>query len=351
MRLISLITILLTIGCSVKTPEPEAVEEIVLPGGKKSKWPEKLSAFGFFRKPLNELQPEKGVVSYEINAPLFSDYAFKKRFVRVPENMPAAFNPGETMDFQDGTILIKNFYYPTDFRKPEEERKIIETRLLVREASQWEALTYLWSEDQEEAYFTSSGAKVKATWIDDSGLKQTIDYLVPNQNQCKSCHQQKGKLLPIGPTARQLNITEEGSSQLLRLVNQGVLDSAPNPETIPALANYHNLSESTERRARAWLEGNCAHCHRPEGPGKTSGLHLMAEVRQPLALGIGKAPVAAGKGSGGLQYDILPGRPESSILLYRILSTDPGVMMPELGRTMVDREGAALIEQWIREMK
>ncbi|MBM3177495.1 MAG: hypothetical protein FJZ78_05760 [Bacteroidetes bacterium] len=351
MRLLFLLTLLMIAGCSVKTPEPEAIEEIVLAGGKASKWPEKLSSFGFFQKPLQALRPEKGVVAYQINAPLFSDYAFKKRFVKVPTNEPATFNERETMDFKEGTILIKNFYYPADFRKPEGKRRIIETRLLVREASQWEALTYLWTEDQEEAYFTSSGATVKATWIDDSGLKQSVDYLVPNQNQCKSCHQQKGKLVPIGPTARQLNMTEEGGQQLLRLVNQGVLDSVPNPETIPALANYHNLTESTERRARAWLEGNCAHCHRPEGPGKTSGLHLMAEVHKPLALGIGKAPVAAGKGSGGLQYDVLPGRPESSILLYRILSTDPGVMMPELGRTIVDREGAALIEQWIREMR
>lgn len=351
MRLFFLISIFLTIGCSVKTTEPEAIEEIVLPGGKQSRWPEKLSAFGFFRKPLNELQPVKGVVPYEINAPLFSDYAFKKRFVKVLENKPAAYSPSETMDFQDGTILIKNFYYPADFRKPEEDRRIIETRLLIRDGSQWEALTYLWSDNQQDASYTTSGAIVKTEWIDESGLKQSIDYLVPNQNQCKSCHQQNGNLVPIGPSARQLNMDEDRGSQLLRLVKEGVIDSVPKPETIPTLARYLNLTESTERRARAWLEGNCAHCHRPEGPGKTSGLHLMAAVHQPLVLGIGKAPVAAGKGSGGLPYDILPGKPESSILLYRISSTDPGVMMPELGRTVVDREGVALIEQWIREMK
>jgi hypothetical protein len=31
-------------------------------------------------------------------------------------------------------------------------------------------------------------------------------------------------------------------------------------------------------------------------------------------------------------------------------STDPGVMMPELGRQLVDERGVALIRQWIAEM-
>ena len=58
-------------------------------------------------------------------------------------------------------------------------------------------------------------------------------------------------------------------------------------------------------------------------------------------------PVAAGRGSGHLRYDIVPGKPNQSILVYRFDSTDPAVMMPELGRTMVHKEGLELIRQWI----
>ncbi len=133
-----------------------------------------------------------------------------------------------------------------------------------------------------------------------------------------------------------------------RLVDLEVLNQVPDLNTIVYLANYEKDDEPLDRRARAWLEGNCAHCHRPGGPGKTSGLHLDADVSDPLHLGIGKAPVAAGKGSGGLRFDIVPGKPEESILFYRILSNDPGVMMPELGRTTVHKEGVDLIEQWIK---
>ena len=63
-----------------------------------------------------------------------------------------------------------------------------------------------------------------------------------------------------------------------------------------------------------------------------------------------KAPVATGRGSGGLQYDIVPGQPDASILVYRMISTEPEIRMPELGRNLVHDEGVALIREWITAM-
>jgi len=63
-----------------------------------------------------------------------------------------------------------------------------------------------------------------------------------------------------------------------------------------------------------------------------------------------KPPVAAGRGSGGFDYDIVPGDPDHSILLYRLDSTDPGIMMPELGRSTIDQEGVALIRAYIEAL-
>ena len=37
-------------------------------------------------------------------------------------------------------------------------------------------------------------------------------------------------------------------------------------------------------------------------------------------------------------------------MIYRFESTDPGIMMPELGRTMVHKEGLELIRNWIESM-
>jgi hypothetical protein len=70
-----------------------------------------------------------------------------------------------------------------------------------------------------------------------------------------------------------------------------------------------------------------------------------------LHLGLCKPPVAAGAGTGGRSHDIAPGKPDDSIMLYRLNSAEPGVMMPELGRGSVHREGVALIREWIAAMQ
>ena len=82
-----------------------------------------------------------------------------------------------------------------------------------------------------------------------------------------------------------------------------------------------------------------------------SGLNLDLEESRPAALGVGKRPVAAGRGSGGLEVAIAPGQPDQSILLHRMKSTEPGVMMPELGRSVVHDEGVARIADYIRRLR
>jgi hypothetical protein len=88
-------------------------------------------------------------------------------------------------------------------------------------------------------------------------------------------------------------------------------------------------SGSVNDRARLWLDINCAHCHQHNGPASTSGLFLGSAETDLLKIGVRKTPVAAGRGSGDLQFGILPGQPDKSILVYRMESKDPGVMMPD----------------------
>ena len=57
--------------------------------------------------------------------------------------------------------------------------------------------------------------------------------------------------------------------------------------------------------------------------------------------------MAVGRGSGDRPYDIFPGRPDDSILVYRMEHDDPAIMMPELGRAMAHDEGVALIRTWV----
>lgn len=310
-----------------------------------------LSEFGFFEAPLNQLIPTARVQPYELNSSLFTDYAFKKRFIYLPDGSQINYHPTEALEFPKGTIIIKNFYYPADFSKPDENWKIIETRLLIHEANGWTAYPYVWNNEQTDAKIHVSGKTERVSWLDESGGKREVKYSVPSMPQCMSCHDKGGKTVPIGPTARQLNrMDEHGHNQLVQLADMGWLKSLPKVETIPKLADYTDEAMPLSDRARAYLEINCAHCHNPAGPAKNSALNLMAHVVEGAAIGIGKTPIAAGRGSGGLKYDIVRGKAEESILWYRMNSDEPGIMMPELGRKLKHEEGVTLIREWINNL-
>ena len=345
--------LLLLIGCQQKKEPVIVVEKESFGAELSSLGNPTLSSYNFFTGELKNLKPAEGVVHYELNSPLFSDYAYKKRFIKFPAGTFTTYNADDVFDFPEGTILIKNFYYPADFRKPEENIRILETRLLVLENGNWKTLSYIWNEEQTEANLEVAGKTIDVSWTHFDGLKKQLLYSVPDVNQCKGCHLRGEKIMPIGSTARQLNgaIRGQSKNQLMQLAELGLLHDLPSLNSVPALADYDDERAELNLRARAWLEVNCAHCHRSDGPAKTSGLFLLASVSNPYELGIGKAPVAAGRGSGGLNFDIVPGSPEASILFYRINSTDPGVMMPELGKKLIHEEGVDLIRQWIAGLK
>lgn len=349
MKVFLIIGLVCLLGCQKrKAPEVVLAEEVAH-SDLSMLGNETLSSYGFFDGELKNLKPAEDVIAYTINSPLFSDYAFKKRFVKIPVGMKAQYDGEEVFHFPEGAVLIKNFYYPADFRNPEENIRLLETRLLILKNGVWTALPYVWNEEQNEAYLDVAGRNIRVSWTHDDGVIRQIDYSVPDINQCRSCHLKGEKVMPIGPSARQLNCGQP-LNQLIAWEKQGILSGLPDLQTVPELASYENEAEPLAGRARAWLEVNCAHCHRPDGQAKTSGLHLMANVMSPRAIGIGKAPVAAGKGSGGRLFSIVPSRPDESILLYRIESTDPGIMMPEMGRRSVHAEGVELVRRWIQEM-
>ncbi len=316
---------------------------------------ENLSEYGFFQgKPADQL-PADGVIPYRLNTPLFSDYAEKLRFVKLPTATTVAYNPDRVLDFPVGTVIIKTFFYPQDMRHPKAGRRLLETRLLVREDTGWKALEYIWKDDQTDAYLEVAGETKEVSWVHTDGRKRTIQYTMPNLNQCKGCHNRNEQLQPIGPSARQLNGSFDDSGKENQLINwqkAGILTGLPSLSEVPKTPVWDNSADgSLDTRARAWLDINCAHCHNHDGPAKTSGLMLSYNETDLTKLGIMKAPVAAGRGSGGRLFSIVPGQPEKSILLYRMESTDPGEMMPELGRKTTHTEGVALVREWIKAMK
>ena len=313
-----------------------------------------LDAYRLFTDPGGR-SPNAGLTPYTLNTPLFSDYAEKSRFVFLPPGTKAQYRPTGAFEFPVGTTLVKTFAYPADFRRPGDKVRYLETRLLIRKAGGWTAQAYVWNEDQTKAVLKRAGARLDVQFVDAHGQARRIDYAVPNANQCKECHSLAGELTPIGPKARNLNGDQAYAggreNQLAHWTKAGLLSGAPAPASAPRTAVWDDAAEPLQARARAYLDANCAHCHNAAGMASNSGLNLDLEESRPAALGVGKRPVAAGRGSGGLEVAIAPGQPDQSILLHRMKSTEPGVMMPELGRSVVHDEGVALIADYIRSLR
>ncbi len=288
-------------------------------------------------------RPAPGVVPYTLNTPLFSDGAEKARFVWLPPGRRADYRASGALAFPVGTVLVKRFAFPADARAPGINLTPIETRLLIHRPAGWVALSYV--EEDGQAVLKRAGKRVAVSQIGADGKPMTIDYAVPNQNQCKTCHQSGEAITPIGPTPGNLN----DGKQLLQWQTSGRLAGLP-VAGVPRLARWDDAAETLEARARAYLAVNCGHCHNRAGFASNSGLWLDPGEADPAHLGINKRPVAAGRGSGGFSFSIAPGQPDQSILLHRMLSSEPGIMMPQFGRSLIHGEGVALIRNWIAAM-
>jgi len=342
--------------------------------------PVKLSAWRLLLQERSVLRTADDVQPYFLASSLFTDYAQKLRTLTLPQGHSVAVTAEGKMQFPFGTIISKTFYYSKlkssagtidGFVKVAEnfdgvsENKaeldldrvfLVETRLLVRRTDGWHALPYVWDKDQKDATLRIAGTLLPVE-LQTDGQVYSFVYVVPNQNQCAGCHaldHASKQLEPIGPHARHINRRYPGSpyNQLSRWQVRGWLSETAYQAALgyPRNPDWQDDSVPLETRARSYLDINCGHCHSKTGPADTSGLFLETSVTDPLRWGLCKAPVAAGQGTGGNQFSVVPGQPGASILAYRMTSLDPGVMMPELGRSLVHREGLSLIRDWIQSM-
>ncbi|MBK8251105.1 MAG: hypothetical protein IPK82_00350 [Polyangiaceae bacterium] len=315
---------------------------------------EKLSEYCFFEGEMKNLTPAYGVVEFQVAAPLWSDHAEKQRLIKLPAEGKIHFTPDENWEYPVGTILVKTFSFRDDFRDSTSPRHTLETRLLILGEAGWSSEIYRWNDEQTDAARMIAGERVDVTYIDEDGVSNSEEYIVPNQNQCKSCHERNDKQTFLGPFTQQLNrtvtVNGEAKNQLTHLAELGLFDSDFSvDESLPAFADPFG-DAPVDERARAYLHANCSHCHRPGGGGGPSGLVLLEWEKTPLKNGICKESAAAGQGTGGHTFDIVPGAPDESIIVFRMSSTDPDIKMPELPNRVPDKKGVALIKEWIGAM-
>jgi uncharacterized repeat protein (TIGR03806 family) len=325
-------------------------------GADVGAFPASLSAYCMVSIEDGQVVPKDGVVPYDLNTQLFSDYATKYRTVWLPPGTSITYAASGRFELPVGSVLTKSFGFAADVRSATSPVSWVETRVMVRGPGGWKGTSYIWDAAHGDAQISVGGEIAEPTFIGTEGQTEQPNYLIPSQSQCHKCHDDSGVMYTLGPSAEQLNrvyaYAGGSENELAHWSKVGILEGAPAPAGAPVLPVWNDpTTGDVNARARAYLQANCAYCHDGDGgEARTSNLILTGDETDPHALGVCKTPVAAGRGAQGEQFDVVPGHPEESILIYRVTQTEPSIAMPELGRSLEHIEGVALLSDWVTQL-
>ena len=310
---------------------------------------ESLSEYNFFQGEIKNLVPVYGVLPYELINPLFTDYSDKNRFLWMPQGQSAYYiTDSDVFNFPVGTILIKNFAY--NGVAPENERKNIETRLMIKKDEGWIFANYIWSDDQMEAIYNLDGANVEIEWTENA-VTNIVNYRIPSASECITCHKVYDTSIPNGVKPKNINKTlnygDQNINQIQKWIDYGYLESAP--ANIETMTDWSDPSNSLELRLRSYIDINCAHCHSDNTHCEYRPIRLDFDSTQDLVnLGLCLPPDT--ELGNGTDLIVNPGNFMRSVLHFRMATVEEEYRMPLLGRTIVHQEAVALVEEWIMSL-
>lgn len=312
----------------------------------------KLSDYKFFAGEIKKQLPAYGVLPYKPTSELFSDYAKKNRFVWLPNGTKAIYRAdGEVLDLPVGAALVKTFYYNNV--QPTNTTKIIETRVMIRKTDGWIFAEYIWNEEQTDALLQMQGSTVSISWLDQNNEMQLVDYKIPSENECMKCHAGNSEVKPIGIKPQNLNsnynYTSGTKNQLSKWIEFGYLENSL-PANIVSTVNYLDTTQSLDLRVRSYFDINCAHCHQDDGNASYVDIRMaFNQTSNPSKMGVCASEVLQVPGITHGQI-VKPNDTSQSTLFYMLNTNETGFRMPRVGRTVVHREGVALVEQWINSL-
>lgn len=303
--------------------------------------PALLSQLGVFSD-LAKLTPAPGVLPYDMSTPLWSDNAKKARWMIVPTDAKQQITVAAdgSWTFPTGTVFVKHF----ELEQAGGASHRLETRFLVHaKDDRYYGVTYRWRADNSDADLQSP-----ASFQEKVG-DQSWHY--PSRGECGRCHNSAAGYV-LGPKTAQFNrplyyaqsgLTANMASTLQGL---GLFKSPLMPASLPQMPTLHEGTAFSAERARAYLDANCASCHRPDGParGNWDGRFSTSLDMQNL---VGADPVEA-QGIMGAKV-LKPQDPASSILFKRMSALD-GQAMPPLAKGMLDDDALSVFTTWVAAM-
>jgi glucose/arabinose dehydrogenase len=367
-----------------------------------SSFPRKLSDSGLFRSVKgHKMRP--ALIPYSVNAPLWSDGAYKERWIALPgSDSRIEFTSNRGWTFPDKTVLVKSFALEMEEGNPD-SRRWIETRFLINQQGEWFGYSYRWNDEQTEGVLVDGkgldrqfSIRVKPSPDNPRGVRKQI-WHYPSRTECMVCHSRAANFV-LGLTELQMNkehdyggirdnqlrvlehlgilrvnwmdemqntlrqeaqakgMTDEQINDYLdkltatRLQRQPVLSSllmVP-PEKHRRLVDPYDPKQDLTLRARSYLHANCAQCHVEAGGGNAQmELEFTRELDKMRLIDVKPLHDSYGLTEARLAA---PGHPERSVLMRRINHRDAG-HMPPLATSVVDHQAVQLMYDWIKQLR
>lgn len=312
---------------------------------------------------LATLSPHIGLMPYDVNSPAWADGAKARRWLSLPYNgtpitstQKITNSATEAWVFPIGTVLVKHFDLPIDDTNPSLLKKVETQVLVLANSSVWYALTYRWRDDQSEADLVPSSPDVTRNFTIPTGPStsrtQTWTYL--SRTKCIQCHNTAAGTV-LGLNTHQLNgyltypKTGRTSNQLHTLNTLGFFSTAWTEgfilNSLPKSVRHDDFTQSLEKRARSYLDANCASCHRTSGTSPLRDLRLVGFETRPTIINAPTAVNHSVLGEGWLR----PAAVGKSMIHF--LSNQLGAsQMPPLGKNRIDTQGMLTLAEWINSL-
>jgi putative heme-binding domain-containing protein len=322
-------------------------------------FPSRLSDTGLFLA-VAEHEVAEGVLPYGVNAEPWMDGAVADRFIAIPGT--SVLGLYDEADAQKG-YLKGNWKYPADsvFMKTismltepgnEASRRRLETQILHFDVDHWKAYNYLWNEDQTDAMLADDVASSATVSIQDpdspEGMRQQAWHFA-SRTECILCHTARGgSIYGFNPPQLDRDFDYGGVvDNQLRVLQQVGLFEKQQASPFDKIVDPYDPSEELEKRARAYLHVNCAHCHR-RGGGGTAHIELQYDWSLEKTHLLDGRPTQGTFGIHGAEV-LARGDPHHSVLYYRMAKLGRG-RMPYVGSAVIDRAGLQLIHDWIKDL-